>query len=120
MSGWSNTSAVNLRGQEHSKLTSSVSSAYKHALPVLAKHIVMPHSQETLESLARSMAMKEAAPYRDLLVDLYKGQPAATPPGPGDFGMGLVAAVSAALPKGRFDELMDLIKTPACEAGPSC
>lgn len=30
--------------------------------------------------------MKEAAPYRDLLVDLYKGQPAATPPGPGDFG----------------------------------
>lgn len=34
--------------------------------------------------------------------------------------MGLVAAVSAALLKGRFDELMDLIKTPGCEAGSSC
>jgi hypothetical protein len=86
--------------------------AYKHALPVLAKHIAMPYSQGTLESLARAMAMREAAPYWDLLVDLYKKQPAAKSPEPGDFGMGLAAAVSASVPKGRLDELMELIKNP--------
>lgn len=87
--------------------------AYKHALPVLAKHIVMPYSQGTLESLARSMAMREGAPYWDLLVDLYKKQPSSKSPEPGDFGMGLAAAISASLPKGRLDELMELIKNPS-------
>lgn len=44
--------------------------------------------------------MKEAAPYWDLLVDLYKRQLTAKSLGPSDFGMGLAAEVFAALPKG--------------------
>ncbi|GAA0903499.1 hypothetical protein KR767_16445 [Luteibacter anthropi] len=88
------------------------SSDYVHTLPILARHLHRPYSQGTLASLARSMGMKEAAPYWDELVTLYRQQPEKSDPDVSDFGMGLAVAISASVPPSRLDELVELIKTP--------
>ena len=51
------------------------SSAYAHTLPILMRHLHRPYSQGTLAALARSMGMKEAAPYWDELIALRRRSP---------------------------------------------
>lgn len=85
---------------------------YAHTLPILAKHIHRNYSQGTLASIARSMSMKQAGPYWDELVKLYRRQPEHREPGPGDFGMALAVAITGSMPAERLDDLIELIKTP--------
>lgn len=85
---------------------------YVQAIPILAKHLHRSYSEATLESLARSLATQEAQQYWDDLVALYLDQRSRVCGEAGDFPMGLAAAVAAACPPARMDELIELIRDP--------
>jgi len=84
--------------------------SYLHASPILVRHLHGDYSEGTLESIARALAMKESYPYWDELVELYVSQPSCEPAGPGDFSMGLAAAISASIRPERMGDLIDLLK----------
>jgi hypothetical protein len=83
---------------------------YVQALPILAHHLHRPYSEGTLESLARSLATPAAADYWDDLVSLYRDQRNRVRTGPGNFVMGLAAAVAASCPSARIPDLVELLR----------
>lgn len=85
---------------------------YVQAIPILAKHLKKEYSEATLESLARTLATQEAKQYWDDLVELYRHNRDRVREGSGDFTMGLAAAVAAACPPARLDELIELVRDP--------
>lgn len=87
--------------------------SYVQALPILARHLHRAYSEGTLESLARSLATPAAAQYWDDLVSLYRDQRNRVRTGPGNFVMGLAAAVAASCSSARIPELIDLIRDRA-------
>jgi hypothetical protein len=74
------------------------------------RHLRREYSEGTLASLARSLAAKEASEYWDELVTMYLASADRQPTGPGDLAMALAAAVAAACPKKRLDDLASLVK----------
>jgi hypothetical protein len=80
------------------------------AMPILMKHLRRDYSEGTLASLARSLATKEAGKYWDELVSMYRNSADRTPTGPGNFVMALAAAVSAACPPSRINDLIELLR----------
>ena len=94
------------------RLPSIPTSEYRHAIPILMEHLRRDYSDGTLESLARSLATKEAAKYWDEIVAMYKASATRKAQGPGDLPMGLAAAVAAACPPGRLGDLIALVKDP--------
>ncbi|MGF6712706.1 hypothetical protein QFZ41_003670 [Luteibacter sp. W1I16] len=83
---------------------------YVQAIPILARHLRKTYSEATLESLARTLATQEAKQYWDELVEMYRSNRNRVREGSGDFTMGLAAAVAAACPPGRLDELIELVR----------
>lgn len=83
---------------------------YSHAIPILIKHLHLDYSDGTLESLARSLATKDAAQYWDDLVAMYTASVNREARGPGDFTMALAAAVAASCPPLRLNELIELLR----------
>jgi len=92
------------------RLPSVPTSDYRHALPILMKHLRRNYSNGTLESLARSLATKDAREYWDELVAMYKISPSLKAKGPGDVDMGLAVAVAASCPPNRISELIELLR----------
>jgi ABC-type lipoprotein export system ATPase subunit len=80
------------------------------AMPILMKHLRRDYSEGTLDSLARSLAIKEAGEYWDELVAMYRQSADRTPTGAGNFAMALADAVSEACPPSRINELIDLLR----------
>ncbi|WP_413624393.1 hypothetical protein [Luteibacter sp. Lutesp34] len=85
-------------------------SDYVQALPILMKHLRRDYSEGTLASLARSLAAKEASEYWDELVAMCLASADRPSTGPGNLAMALAAAVAAACPKNRLDDLTNLVK----------
>lgn len=83
---------------------------YVHALPILMKHLRRDYSDGTRASLARSLATKEASKYWDELVAMYRKSPDRPSTGTSHVSMALAAAISAACPKARINELIELVK----------
>lgn len=85
---------------------------YAQAIPILFRHLkrVDFYSEGTLESIARSLAVKESAIYWDQLVEAYQQQRSRQRTGPGNFVMGLAAAVGVSCPPSRIEELILLLK----------
>jgi len=85
-------------------------SEYKRALPILLKHLNRTYSKATLESIAYSMARKEAAPCWDDLVAIYRNHHERKQAGEGDATMAIAFAVSASCPSARLDDLIALLR----------
>lgn len=92
------------------RLPNIATSDYRHAIPILMKHLRRDYSDGTLASLARSLATREAREYWDEFVSMYKKSPMRERSGVGDVAMALAAAVSAACPPGRLSDLVELTK----------
>jgi hypothetical protein len=86
---------------------------YVHALPILSRHLHREYSEGTLESIARSMATPAASVYWDDLVAMYRKQRGKERTRPGNFAMGLAAAVAASCPPARMNELVELLRDRA-------
>ncbi|WP_448100169.1 hypothetical protein [Luteibacter jiangsuensis] len=92
------------------RLPNLPTSDYVQALPILIKHLRREYSEGTLASLARSLAAKDASEYWDELVAMYLASAHRISTGPGNLAMALAAAVAAACPKNRLDDLTNLVK----------
>jgi HEAT repeat protein len=91
-------------------LSSRTTAENPQSMPILMKHLRRDYSEGTLASLARSLATKEAGKYWDELVSMYRNSADRTPTGPGNFVMALAAAVSAACPTSRINDLIELLR----------
>ena len=92
------------------RLPSVSTSDYRHAIPILMKHLRRNYSDGTLASLARSLATKEAQEYWDEFVAMYRESSKRESNGAGDVSMALAAAVAASCPPKRMSELIDLLR----------
>jgi hypothetical protein len=92
------------------RLPNVPTSDYRHAIPILMKHLRRDYSVGTVASLARSLATKEAQEYWDEFVAMYKESSTQEGDGAGDVSMALAAAVAASCPPKRMSELVDLLR----------
>ena len=95
------------------RLPNVATSNYRHAIPILMKHLRRDYSDGTLASLARSLATKEAQEYWDEFVAMYKKFSTRENNGVGDVAMALAAAIAAACPPDRLGDLVELSKDQA-------
>ncbi|MVA57671.1 hypothetical protein [Agrobacterium vitis] len=103
----------------------NTSAEYSFALPVLARHLVLPYSDRTREGLARALAIKASSSIWPLLVEQYKispvGKGIVAPDDDEVFNLGakdgLAVALSVAVTRGTLPELVDLVEDRA--NGPS-
>lgn len=92
------------------RLPNVSTSDYRHAIPILMKHLRRNYSDGTLASLARSLATKEAQEYWDEFVAMYRESSKRESNGAGDVSMALAAAIAAACPPDRLSDLVELSK----------
>lgn len=114
--------AVGLRIQSVADLI-NMAERYEQAIPVLLKHLVMPYSDVTKETIARSVAVPELEVQKawPVLVEEYRKAPIGWGiKGPGDtkeFRLsakdGLACALSVAVTDETLPELIALTKDPA-------
>jgi hypothetical protein len=94
--------------------------SYEKAIPLLLKHLLLPYSDTTRDSLARALAIKEAKSAWPILVDEYRKAPVGkglvAPNDTKEFRWqakdGLACALSTIVDASTLDTLISLIKDP--------
>ncbi|WP_147292930.1 hypothetical protein [Dyella psychrodurans] len=97
-----------------------MSQRYEQAIPILLKHLVMPYSDATRETIARSLAVREPEVQKawPILVEEYRKAPMGWGiKGPGDINEyrlgaknGLACALAVAVTDETLEELIDIAK----------
>ena len=91
-------------------LISMPTSDYEVGFAILLRHLQLPYSEGTRETIARALAVKEAAPHWDTLRKIYQETPAPVERGIGDAKDGLAAALTGSMPADRVDKMIELVK----------
>lgn len=94
--------------------------SYEKAIPLLLKHLLLPYSDTTRDSLARALAIKEAKYAWPILVDEYRKAPVGkglvAPNDTKEFRWqakdGLACALATIVDASTLDTLISLIKDP--------
>jgi hypothetical protein len=87
---------------------------YPEAIPVLLKHLALPYSDATLDTLARSLAVREARPAWPILVAQYLKAPLFDENGEEPRAKdGLACALSATATDAVMDQLIAIAKDPS-------
>jgi hypothetical protein len=97
------------------------SNDYDHAISVLVKHLLLPYSDVTRETLARALAMKSAAHTWPILVAEYQkaivGRGIVVPGESEEFNLGakdgLACALAATVTEATIEELIEIMKDPS-------